>query len=161
MNINTQDGRARRRMLTTRFAALSLALLGPWAWAQHAAGAAPAAPHRALPGPAWRGDISHFHEQDWQLWRRGRWVHSSHDGRYGWWWLAGGLWYSYPSPVYPVPNPFEPPLFNVQPLQQAPAARVWYYCEAAAAYYPYVAACPDGWKPVPAVPAPAPTPPVQ
>jgi hypothetical protein len=127
---------------------LSVALACPPAQAQH----------RARPRPGWHGDIQHFRAQDWQLWRHGHWMRTTHDGRYGWWWLAGGLWYAYPSPVYPVPNPYEPPLFDVQPALQAPGARVWYYCASAATYYPYVAACPEGWNPVPVTP-PAPLPP--
>ena len=32
------------------------------------------------------------------------------------------------------------------------ALAVAYYCEAARAYYPYVASCPGSWKSVPAAP---------
>ncbi|MDE2625284.1 MAG: hypothetical protein KGM40_07700 [Betaproteobacteria bacterium] len=32
---------------------------------------------------------------------------------------------------------------------QAPAA-LWYYCDAAGGYYPYVQSCPQPWRPVPA-----------
>ncbi len=31
-------------------------------------------------------------------------------------------------------------------------ANVWYYCESAQNYYPYVRDCREGWRPVPAVP---------
>ncbi|MDE2344613.1 MAG: hypothetical protein KGL63_14705 [Betaproteobacteria bacterium] len=33
------------------------------------------------------------------------------------------------------------------PAQQAP---MWYYCDAAGGYYPYVQSCPQPWRPVPA-----------
>ena len=105
----------------------------------------------------WHGDIAHFHEHDWGLWRGGRWVHEVHDGRPGWWWVAGGAWYFYPAPVYPYPDPYEPPVTvaaapSVAPL--APVPKVWYYCEAAHGYYPYVPTCPSGWKAMPASPVP-------
>ena len=48
--------------------------------------------------------------------------------------------YYYPAPAYPY-------------YHDAPAAPMmvdpyWYYCPAAAAYYPYVQDCPGGWEPV-------------
>lgn len=129
--------------------------------------AAPAAPHpprpdhtpRAVhPPPAWRGDIARFHEHDWGVWRSGRWTHQRHGGHLGWWWVVGGVWYFYPSPVYPYPSPWEPPppVMLVPPAGVAlspPPAQYWYFCESAQGYYPYIATCPGGWKPVPAEPA--------
>jgi len=111
--------------------------------------------HRAPPPAAqWRGDIRRFHEHDWRLWRDGRWTHGRHDGRIGWWWVVGPTWYFYPAPVYPYPNPYEPP-----PLELAapPPAQFWYYCEEYKGYYPYVRTCPGGWKQVPATPPDTPT----
>jgi hypothetical protein len=29
-------------------------------------------------------------------WEGGRWRHEMHDGRMGWWWDVGGVWYFYP-----------------------------------------------------------------
>lgn len=101
-------------------------------------------------GPAWHGDIARFHEHDWGVWRGGRWIHSRHDGRLGWWWVVGSAWYFYPTPVYPYPNPWEPP---PPPVVAPPPAQYWYYCEPASAYYPYVATCTSPWKQVPATPA--------
>lgn len=69
-------------------------------------------------------------------------------------------------PVY-VPQPVyvQQPIYVQQPYSQAsgyevqstrpPAAQpvpVWYYCESSKGYYPYVNACPEGWKMVPSVP---------
>ena len=107
--------------------------------------------------PKWHGDISRFHERDWHVWRSGHWNHGRHDGRLGWWWVVGSSWYFYPSPVYPNPNPWEPPpAIVVSPPEgtppPAPPTQYWYYCDAAQAYYPYVATCSGGWKPVPATP---------
>src|SRR5579859_8019665 len=34
-----------------------------------------------------------------QAWEAGRWRHEAHNGRYGWWWDVGGVWYFYPQPV--------------------------------------------------------------
>lgn len=105
--------------------------------------------------PRWRGDISRFHEHDWNLWRAGQWHHGRHDGRLGWWWVVGASWYFYPAPVYPYPSPWEPPpvvLVSPPPGSPPPAPPTpyWYYCEASKGYYPYVPTCPGGWVPVPA-----------
>lgn len=104
------------------------------------------------------GEMRHFEREDAHLWRGGRWVHDWHDGRMGWWWLAGGAWYFYPQPVYPYPDPYTPAVVIQQPAAPvvvAPqtTAQVWYYCAASKGYYPYVATCPSGWQTV------APTPP--
>jgi hypothetical protein len=112
----------------------------------------------------WHGHIERFHEHDWELWRAGRWAHDRHDGRWGWWWVVGPTWYFYPEPVYPYPNPYEPPVAVI--VQQAPAKPAapppppqnWYYCEAPKGYYPYVPTCPSGWRAVPATPG---TPPAE
>ena len=107
----------------------------------------------------WQGDIARFHERDWGTWRGGHWYHGDHGDRLGWWWIAGGLWDFYPGPVYPYPNPWEPPVVVVPPAEAAPPpAQYWYYCDSSRTYYPYVASCPEGWRKVPAAP---PAPPAQ
>jgi hypothetical protein len=111
-------------------------------------------------GERWHGGIERFHERDFHVWREGHWEHRYHDGRYGWWWFAGGLWYSYPTPVYPYPDPYVPPAVVAPPAVPAPpvvaeappAPQYWYYCDAAGGYYPYVPVCPSGWSAVPATP---------
>ena len=49
-----------------------------------------------------------------------------------------------------------PPPVAVAPVIVAPPPpppmRMWYYCESARTYYPYVAYCPEGWRAVPAAP---------
>ena len=30
--------------------------------------------------------------------------------RFGWWRVVGGLWYWYPTPIYPYPDPYTPPV---------------------------------------------------
>ena len=107
-------------------------------------------------GKSWHGDISRFHEQDWPLWRSGHWTHGRHDGRMGWWWVVGPTWYFYPSPVYPYPSPWEPPM--VVPMAPggspppAPAAVHWYFCPNSNNYYPYISTCVSGWVQMPAQP---------
>jgi hypothetical protein len=49
-----------------------------------------------------------------------------------------------PSYIHTTPAFIEPPPVYVQP------SGYWYYCPSARAYYPYVAACPEPWVPVPA-----------
>lgn len=114
--------------------------------------------HKPAPPPRWHGDIARFHQHDWPVWRAGRWAHTRHDGRLGWWWVVGSSWYYYPAPVYPVPDPWVPPPVTIV---APPVTDYWYYCDAAQAYYPYVATCPAGWKQVPAKPVDAPPAPPQ
>lgn len=95
-------------------------------------------------------------------WRGGFWNHGWYGGRFGWWWVVGGVWYFYAQPVYPYPDLYVPPDSVVQAVPTGvPPPQVWYYCEAARAYYPYVSTCPGGWRQVPSTPPPtaAPTPP--
>lgn len=42
---------------------------------------------RDFGGHAYRGRVA---------WQGGRWHHEMHDGRMGWWWDVGGVWYFYP-----------------------------------------------------------------
>ena len=103
-------------------------------------------------GGRWRdGDIRHFHEHDLQLWRGGRWFHGPYEGHEGWWWIVGGVWYFYPQPVYPYPDPYLPPM-SVAPMPPAsiPPGPSYYYCPSPPGYYPYLPSCPSGWRVVPA-----------
>ena len=103
----------------------------------------------------WHGDIRHFDRHDYHVWRSGGWRHVWHRGRLGWWWVVGGVWYFYPEPVYPYPNPYIPPFVVAQPPPHPtapPPVQYWYFCASSNGYYPYVPSCPDGWKTVPATP---------
>ena len=104
--------------------------------------------HRGFEG---HGDIHRFHEHDFERWRGGHWVHDRHAGRFGWWWVVAGMWYFYPTPVYPYPDPYEPPI-AVAPPSEAP--QYWYYCSNPSGYYPYVPECAMPWQRVPARPQP-------
>ena len=44
-------------------------------------------PARNFAGHAYRGQLA---------WEGGRWRHEVHNGRNGWWWDVGGVWYWYP-----------------------------------------------------------------
>lgn len=128
---------------------------GPNYGQQHAPGMAPqrapVAPiehapraYGAVPAP-YRGTIHRFVDQDARVWRGGHWHHDHHRGRYGWWWVVGGLWYFYPQPVYPYPDPFSPGDVDYGP---SGPGQYWYYCESKGQYYPYVTDCPEGWEAV-------------
>lgn len=91
------------------------------------------------------------------IWRGGLWRHDWHDGRYGWWWLVGGIWYFYDQPIYPyplmvspiaIPEEMEPPPVVAAP----PPAGFWYYCDNPPGYYPYVTTCTVPYRAVPAQP---------
>jgi hypothetical protein len=48
-------------------------------------------PTRTSPGVgAHRGKLA---------WRAGRWHHTARNGRLGWWWDVGGVWYYYSEPI--------------------------------------------------------------
>ena len=100
------------------------------------AGIAGPGPGGPPPGPGRHGgpqfDPSH--------WRGGHWWHGSHGGRPGWWWTVGPDRYWFPTPIYPYPDPYIPPSM---------AAGYWYWCDAYQQYYPYVGACPSGWRALP------------
>jgi hypothetical protein len=118
--------------------------------------------HGGRHGERFRGDIGRFHDHDWGLWRGGHWEHGDHDGRFGWWWIAGGAWYFYPAPVYPYPDPYVPPVAVITPPAQPavqglpPQPKYWYHCTSPNGYYPYVASCQGGWQAVPATPGQSP-----
>lgn len=85
----------------------------------------------------WHGDLRHFDRGHWQ---GGHWWNGAYGGRIGWWWIVGPNWYWYPSAIYPYPDPYTPP---------GGVPGFWYWCEAYHQYYPYVGACPSGWRAVP------------
>jgi hypothetical protein len=116
--------------------------------------------HHEMHGWGGDHDIRHFESRHLPVWRGGIWHHGRHENRLGWWWVVGGIWYFYPEPIYPYPDPYVPPVVVVNPPQSQPdvpavppPAQSWYYCEASKSYYPYVSNCPAGWKTVPATPA--------
>jgi hypothetical protein len=37
-------------------------------------------------------------------WRDGHWRHTTRNGRVGWWWDVGGVWYFYPDPIDGPPD---------------------------------------------------------
>lgn len=101
-------------------------------------------------------EIHRFGEHDMEIWRGGHWHHGPHGGQLGWWWIAAGMWYFYPAPIYPYPDPYTPPVtvINQPPasVSAQPAPQSWYYCDSAKGYYPYVPACAEAWRIVPAQP---------
>jgi len=80
------------------------------------------------------------HGRGWVDWRGGHWFHGPHEGRLGWWWIAGNAWYYYPAPVYPYPAyvPAPPALYYYG-----------YYGGYPAGYYPYVTRYAARWWPFP------------
>ena len=82
--------------------------------------------------------VAHFHGAAIHAHRggfahNGHFVHGVHGGVARVWWVSGGVWYPYSYP-YAYSNPGY--------------ASVWYYCESARAYYPYVPVCPEGFVPI-------------
>lgn len=103
-------------------------------------------------------EFARFAAHDRDVWVGGRWHHEWHNGRLGWWWFAGGVWYFYDSPVYPYPTVVSPvmyaePMVGAQPPVAATAPS-YYYCDNPAGYYPYVQNCPTAWRQVQAAPPP-------
>jgi hypothetical protein len=54
-----------------------------------------ALPARNFGGHAYRGRLA---------WQGGRWRHEVHNGRDGWWWDVGGVWYYYPQAMEGPPT---------------------------------------------------------
>lgn len=48
------------------------------------------APSRSFNGHTYNGKLT---------WDHGKWHHTTHNGRLGWWWDVGGVWYFYPEPT--------------------------------------------------------------
>lgn len=110
---------------------------------------------RGGPGPEWRGAPHNewrgphpYHGPEIDRWHGGNWWHGPHGGRDGWWWIVGGVWYWYPAPVYPYPDPYLPPGV----VAAAPGMQYYYYCPNPPGYYPAVPACPSPWQMVAATP---------
>lgn len=103
----------------------------------------------------WRFNIRLFHRYDLGAWRSGYWYRGWYNDRWGWWWVVGGIWYYYPAPIYPYPNPYVPGavvVVNNQPETPTPPAEAppqfWYHCSSPEGYYPYVPECSSGWRKV-------------
>lgn len=114
---------------------------GPVGWGDFHHNEAPVriSPHRFgstnFPAPnAWRGNVRSF---DAVRWQGGQWLHVSHGGRLGWWWVVGPDWYFYDAPVYPYPDIYTPP---------GEGFGWWYWCDPSQEYYPYVTYCPVPWQ---------------
>lgn len=77
-------------------------------------------------------------------WHQGNWRQGWHNNRWGWWWVAPGFadWYYYDAPVYPYPDPYQPPGVS------SAGPGYWYYCPSPPGYFPYVAQCALPWQPV-------------
>ncbi len=133
--------------LVLRLALAAFAGLGGLAGFAGLGGASAAAAERH---ERWEGDIHRFNDHDWERWHRGRWYHGRHGGRLGWWWIVGGVWYFYPQPIYPYPDPYVPPgVVPAPPVAPPPPPAAYYYCDNPRGYYPYVPACRLPWRVVP------------
>jgi hypothetical protein len=86
------------------------------------------APAVRLARPSWHAPIAH--------WRRGHWWHGRHHGHFGWWWVVGPSFFWYSSQAWPYSETY--PYLGYY----------WYWCDIYQQYYPYVLACPSGWRPV-------------
>jgi hypothetical protein len=122
---------------------LSLCAAAPPALADHRTGGRSTAGHWGGTGgwhyhPPAQGDIRHF---DHDRWRGGHWWHANYGGRLGWWWIVCPDRYWYATPAEPFPDSYLPP---------GAAPGYWYWCDYYRQYYPYVGACPTGWRAVPA-----------
>ncbi len=73
------------------------------------AGRGPQEAHRGGPGPVAHGALParNFGGHPYRgrlAWQGGRWHHEVHNGRDGWWWDVGGVWYYYPQPMEGPPT---------------------------------------------------------
>lgn len=70
------------------------------------------APARDWGGHAYRGHLA---------WEGGHWRHEVHNGRSGWWWDVGGVWYYYPQRVEGPPAYISEEFVDDVPVAYAPA----------------------------------------
>jgi hypothetical protein len=144
MNLRSTHGGARIRPGWVLPAAMSTALLlSPAVQAQnmhgsggHFGGHIASAPHHFSAGA---GNFSGFHHHGFARGFR-------HRGFAPFVVLGGTGFLPYAYPAYDYA--YDSPGYT---MAQAP---VWYYCQAAGAYYPYVTTCASGWTVVPATPNP-------
>lgn len=102
-------------------------------------------------------DVRYFNDHEWGRWRGGYWHRDFYDGRFGWWFDVGGVYYPYAAPIWPYPlyvapliaaeavelAAAPPPVVPIAPLPALP--RVAYHCASPAGFYPEVEACDAGW----------------
>lgn len=69
------------------------------------------APTRDWGGHAYRGNLA---------WDGGRWRHEVHNGRPGWWWDVGGVWYYYPQRMDGPPAYISEDYIDDVPVAYAP-----------------------------------------
>lgn len=69
------------------------------------------APARDWGGHAYRGH---------RAWEGGRWRHEVHNGRSGWWWDVGGVWYYYPQRMAGPPAYISDEYYDDVPVAYAP-----------------------------------------
>jgi hypothetical protein len=98
-------------------------------------------------------DVRHFHEPEWAEWRSGHWHHDVYDGRLGWYYEVGGVWYPYAAPVFPYPTTVAPLIYDEIPPEEAlpaaaplpPLPHVAYHCGNPAGFYPTLTTCDTEW----------------
>jgi len=62
----------------------------------------------------WRHSHRSWHPHNWHA---GHWHQGWVDGRHGWWWVVGSLYYGYPAPLYPYPVDHQASIIiNLPPL---------------------------------------------
>jgi len=98
-------------------------------------------------------DFGHLTADLHAHWDHGQWLHTWHNGMYGWWWFLDDYWYFYNEPIYPFPTYIAPYYYEDEEAPEpGPGNGYWYHCDNPPGYYPYVKACPGGWQVVPAIP---------
>jgi hypothetical protein len=68
-------------------------------------------PTRDFGGHPYRGHVE---------WQGGHWRHEMHDGRNGWWWDVGGVWYYYPERMEGPPAYISEDFVDDVPVAYAP-----------------------------------------
>jgi hypothetical protein len=96
-------------------------------------------PSRVFSGHPYRGHLA---------WEGGRWRHEVHNGRPGWWWDTGGVWYWYPERM---DGP--PPYISEEYVDDAGYAPAAAYAPPPGAYPPPPGAYPPPPPPPPPDPA--------
>ncbi|MGY4236536.1 hypothetical protein ACVIIW_005483 [Bradyrhizobium sp. USDA 4449] len=94
---------------------------GPHGPGPRNAGGPSPGPHRAMArGPAPMHDWGGHSYRGNLAWDGGRWRHEVHNGRAGWWWDVGGVWYYYPQRMEGPPAYISEDYIDDVPVAYAP-----------------------------------------
>jgi hypothetical protein len=99
-------------------------------------------------------NVRYFNDREWHDWRGGYWHNEYYDGRFGWWFDVGGVYYPYAAPIFPFPLVVAPLVYEDVPAEPPPPPgfvplpalpQAAYHCSDPSGFYPALQSCGSGW----------------